>query len=97
MIELFRSLNGYLCKGACRDLRHGFGYKRRTESVRSSACVRDRPSGGTYTVMLYPQARARDETVLTASIEMQNIADEHVYDYFGAERHGRAVYIKTTA
>jgi vitamin B12 transporter len=34
---------------------------------------------------------------LTTSLEVQNLSDERVYDYFGAQRPGRAVYAKMTA
>jgi hypothetical protein len=34
---------------------------------------------------------------LTFSLELQNLTDERVYDYYGSQRPGRAVYAKTTA
>jgi TonB family protein len=34
---------------------------------------------------------------ITTTVEVQNLADEPVYDYFGVQRPGRAFFLKTTA
>ena len=34
---------------------------------------------------------------ITTTVEIQNLADEPVYDYFGVQRPGRAFFLKTTA
>jgi vitamin B12 transporter len=34
---------------------------------------------------------------VSSTFEVQNVADEAVFDFFGVQRPGRAFYIKTTA
>jgi TonB family protein len=38
-----------------------------------------------------------DGTLLSVDVEAQNLTDEVVYDFFGTQRPGRAVFFKTTA
>jgi hypothetical protein len=33
---------------------------------------------------------------LSSTLEMQNVTDEKLYDYFGVQRPGRSVYFKST-
>lgn len=40
---------------------------------------------------------ARGESAITTTLELQNITDARVYDSFGVQRPGRAVYLKLTA
>jgi outer membrane receptor protein involved in Fe transport len=39
----------------------------------------------------------RDHASLSTTLDVQNLTDEAVFDYFGAQRPGRSLYIKTTA
>jgi TonB family protein len=38
-----------------------------------------------------------DHTTLSSTLEVQNVTDEAVFDFFGVQRPGRAFYVKTTA
>ena len=38
-----------------------------------------------------------DQTTITTNLEVQNVTDEAVFDFFGVQRPGRAFYAKATA
>lgn len=38
-----------------------------------------------------------DRGTFSTALEMQNLSDERTYDFFGVQRPGRALFVKTTA
>ncbi len=72
------------------------GYATGWQSLGSTATQQRVPTQFSQALALSWTARAGKDWKYSASVEMDDIADAKLYDYFGAQRPGRAVYAKLT-